>query len=73
MSLDKVILDQQTKVNIALETLAANRQYSEDRSTYGLERVNRYIEDIEGDWLEQWPESTSVFQSSNESSSLTNC
>ena len=60
MSLDKVILDQQTKVNIALETLATNRQYSEDKSIYGLKRVDWYIEDVEGDWLEQWPESTSV-------------
>ena len=62
MSLDKVILGQQTKVNIALETLATNRQYSEDKSIYGLKRVDWYIEDVEGDWLEQWPESTSVSQ-----------
>ncbi len=54
MSLNKVILKRSEKVSNALETLKANRQFSQDKVTYGLDRVDRYVENVEGDWLENW-------------------
>jgi hypothetical protein len=56
MSLNKVILKRSEKVSNALETLKANRRFSQDKVTYGLDRVDRYVEDVEGDWLENWSE-----------------
>jgi hypothetical protein len=44
------------KVLNALETLKSNRQFSQEKVIYGLRRVDRYIENVESDWLEQWPE-----------------
>jgi hypothetical protein len=54
MSLEKVILNQSNKVSNALETLAAIRKYSNDKMSHGLGRVDLYVEDVEGDWLEEW-------------------
>ena len=54
--LDRAILSQSKKVARALETLKANRRYQQDYLTLGLDRVERYIEDIEGDWLDDWTE-----------------
>jgi hypothetical protein len=56
MSLNKVILKRSEKVSNALETLKANRQFSQDKITYGLHHVDRYVDDVEGDWLENWSE-----------------
>jgi hypothetical protein len=56
MSLNKVILKRSEKVSNALETLKANRRFSQDKVSYGLDRVDRYVEDVEGDWLENWSE-----------------
>jgi hypothetical protein len=56
MSLNKVILKRSEKVSNALETLKANRRFSQDKVNYGLDRVGRYVEDVEGDWLENWSE-----------------
>jgi hypothetical protein len=47
---------QSKKVRNALETLKANRRFSQDKVTYGLDRVDRYVEDVKGDWLENWSE-----------------
>lgn len=54
--LDRAILSQSKKVTRALETLKANRRYQQDYLTLGLDRVERYVEDIEGDWLDDWTE-----------------
>ena len=52
--LDRAILSQSKKVARALETLKANRRSQQDRLTLGLDRVELYAEDIEGDWLDDW-------------------
>ena len=52
--LDWAILSQSKKVNVALETLKANRRYQQEHLTLGWERVERYVEDVEGDWLDDW-------------------
>jgi hypothetical protein len=57
MSLESVILNRSQKVESALDTLKANRKYRQDKRTHGVERVNLYIEDVEGDWLENWSDS----------------
>jgi hypothetical protein len=54
MNLEQAILSQIKKVDRALETLRANRKYQQDKLTLGLVRVDRYVEDIEGDWLDDW-------------------
>jgi hypothetical protein len=53
MNLEQAILSQK-KVDRALETLRANRRYQQDKLTLGLDRVERYVEDVEGDWLDDW-------------------
>ena len=54
MNLEQVILSQSKKVDSALETLKANRRSQQDHLTLGWERVEYYVEDIEGDWLDDW-------------------
>jgi hypothetical protein len=54
MNLEQAILSQSKKVDSALETLRANRRYQQDKLTLGLDRVDRYVEDVEGDWLDDW-------------------
>jgi predicted transcriptional regulator len=58
MNLEQAILSQSKKVDRALETLKANRRYQQDKLTRGLARVDRYVEDIEGNWLDDWTEET---------------
>ena len=57
MDLHKVILKQNEKINAALEALKADRKYRQDKIEHGLQRVDLYVEDVEGDWLEQWSDS----------------
>jgi hypothetical protein len=52
--LDRAILSQSKKVARALKTLTANRRHQQDKLTLGWERVERYVEDVEGDWLDDW-------------------
>ena len=52
--LDRAILSQSKKVDSALETLKADRRYQQERLTLGLNWVERYVEDVEGDWLDDW-------------------
>jgi hypothetical protein len=54
MNLEQAILSQSKKVDSALETLRANRRYQQDKLTLGLDCVKRYVEDVEGDWLDDW-------------------
>jgi hypothetical protein len=54
MNIEQAILSQSEKVDRALETLKANRRYQQDKLTLGLDRVDLYVEDVEGDWLDDW-------------------
>ena len=36
------------------ESLEVARKMQQDWLTYGLDFVDRYVEDLEGDWLENW-------------------
>jgi hypothetical protein len=36
--------------------LKASRQLQSDGRTLGRDRVDRYYEDVESDWLERWQE-----------------
>jgi hypothetical protein len=56
MNIEQAILSQSKKVDSALETLKANRRYQQDKLTLGLDRVERYVEDAEGNWLNDWDE-----------------
>jgi hypothetical protein len=52
--LDRAILSQSKKVARALKMLTANRRSQQDHLTLGWDRVEHYVEDIEGDWLDDW-------------------
>jgi hypothetical protein len=54
MNIEQAILSQSEKVDRALETLKANHRYQQDKLTVGLVRVDLYVEDVEGDWLDNW-------------------
>jgi hypothetical protein len=54
MNIEQAILSHSKKVDSALETLRANRRYQQDKLTVGLDRVERYVEDVGGDWLDDW-------------------
>ena len=57
MDLHRVILNQNKKIDTAIDALKAERKYRQDKVERGLQRVDMYVEDIEGDWLEQWSDS----------------
>jgi hypothetical protein len=57
MNLERVILSQSEKVDSALETLKANRRYQQNKLTHDLERVDLYVDDVQGDWLDNWTDS----------------
>lgn len=42
------------KFNRGLAALRLNRQMQRDRLRYGIDFIDSYIEDVEGDWLENW-------------------
>ena len=54
MAIEQVILSQSEKVASTLEKLRASRKYQNDKLIHALNRVDLYIEDVEGDWLENW-------------------
>ncbi len=66
MNLEQAILSQSRKVDSALETLRANRRYQQDKLTLGLDRVDRYVEDIDGDWLDNWTDESEEDEQDNE-------
>jgi hypothetical protein len=66
MNLEQAILSQSKKVDRALETFRANRRYQQDKLTIGLDRVERYVEDVEGDWLDNWTNEAGEDEQENE-------
>jgi hypothetical protein len=66
MNLEQAILSQSKKVDSALETLKANRRYQQDKLTLGLDRVELYVEDVEGDWLDNWTDEAGDDEQENE-------
>jgi hypothetical protein len=65
MNLEQVILSQSKKVDSALETLKANRRYQQDKLTLGLDRVEQYVEEVEGDWLDDWTDEAGSDEKTN--------
>lgn len=57
----------QDKVKKVFQSLQAARMLQRDRLMFGVGRVNRYVEDVDGDWLEKWGEdevepATAIYQ-----------
>jgi hypothetical protein len=50
------------------EALAASRQMQQDWLDHGVNFVDLYVEDVDGDWLEQWGENEPVENGSFSSS-----
>jgi len=38
------------------QAFQAAQQLQEDRLTWGINHVNLYVENVDGDWLEKWGE-----------------
>ena len=38
------------------QSLEAAQKLQSDRLSFGLDHVNLYVEDVDGDWLERWGE-----------------
>lgn len=50
----------QDRVAKAIQSLRAAQKLQEDRLNFGIDHVNFYVEDVEGDWLERWGEDDSI-------------
>ena len=46
----------QDRVAKALQSLRAAQKLQDDRLNFGIDHINLYVEDVEGDWLERWGE-----------------
>jgi hypothetical protein len=46
----------QDRIKMVLKTLQNAQNFQRDRLIYGINRVYRYVDDIDGDWLENWGE-----------------
>lgn len=44
----------QKSLNNILETLNSVRKYQAEYLELGVDRVNEYVESVEGEWLENW-------------------
>ncbi len=44
----------QDRVAKALQSLRAAQKLQDDRLNFGIDHINLYVEDVEGDWLERW-------------------
>ncbi len=42
------------KLNAALESLKAARELQKLRRSHGVDRIHLLVDDVEGDWLEEW-------------------
>ncbi|MDZ7962424.1 MAG: hypothetical protein RMY34_31925 [Aulosira sp. DedQUE10] len=52
----KIPVEPQARLENFLENLEAARQLQREWMTYGLDCVNLYFEDVDGDWWEKWAE-----------------
>lgn len=67
MSVEETILQERTALDSALSKLKAARKYRSDQQVYGVKRVEEYIADVEGDWLENWSDDSFSADSDRES------
>ena len=70
MSVEQTILQESSALDSALSKLKAARKYRSDKRTYGVERVEQYVSDVEGDWLENWSVSDESVQANSQVSGL---
>lgn len=55
MTIENAVTEEPMQEN-PLESLRAARTLQKMRRSHGVKRVDLIVEDIEGDWLEQWGE-----------------
>lgn len=49
-------LSNQERLEKVWQALQAAQQLQEDRLNWGINHVNLYVENVDGDWLENWGE-----------------
>ena len=54
--IQEIQLGRQEKLAKFIQHLEESRQLQQDWMNYGLECVDIYVEDVDGDWLERWGE-----------------
>jgi hypothetical protein len=56
MGMQSTTLSDKERLEKVWQSLQAAQKLQSDRLTVGLDHVNLYVEDVEGDWLERWGE-----------------
>lgn len=56
MGTQSIILSKEDRWETVWQALQAAQQLQKDRLTFGIDHVNMYVEDVDGDWLERWGE-----------------
>ncbi|GAA6620410.1 hypothetical protein [Scytonema sp. NUACC26] len=56
------------KLSKVLQAVEKAQKLQDDRIEFGLDHVNLYVDDVEGDWLETWDEDEEAEVTPTESS-----
>lgn len=48
------------KVSKAKEALQRARALRESRKVFGVDGINQFVDDVDGDWLENWSEEDTI-------------
>ncbi|MDY6804359.1 MAG: hypothetical protein SXA11_11200 [Cyanobacteriota bacterium] len=56
MGIQSITFSDKERLEKVWESLQAAQKLQNDRLTFGIDHVNLYVEDVDGDWLERWGE-----------------
>lgn len=56
MGIQSITFSDKERLEKVWQSLQAAQKLQDDRLTFGIDHVNLYVEDVDGDWLERWGE-----------------
>ena len=56
MGIQSITFSDKERLEKVWESLQAAQKLQDDRLTFGIDHVNLYVENVDGDWLERWGE-----------------
>lgn len=56
MGIQSITFSDKERLEKVWQSLQAAQKLQNDRLTFGIDHVNLYVEDVDGDWLERWGE-----------------
>lgn len=56
MGIKSITFSDKERLEKVWQSLQAAQKLQDDRLTFGIDHVNLYVEDVDGDWLERWGE-----------------